>query len=219
MVLHIDGCDRPPPETSSLTFTPNSVEASLPRRGQPRTSRCRRSRYGDVRNSLDDQRSPSVETVGTVVGTVAAQKTGCRGRQPVSANTIISMTYRAGDGTRTRDVQLGKLAFYQLNYARVPENITRGRTPNNIGRCHRPRGRRGSGAYDRVADAPTWERRASNVPPLAANHIRLRIAAPFRGMPTTRRAHRAFAAASSPTRASSSATRAASPSCAASSTT
>src|SRR5687767_13522248 len=25
---------------------------------------------------------------------------------------------RAGDGTRTRDVQLGKLAFYQLNYAR-----------------------------------------------------------------------------------------------------
>ena len=27
---------------------------------------------------------------------------------------------RAGDGTRTHDVQLGKLAFYQLNYARVP---------------------------------------------------------------------------------------------------
>ncbi len=25
----------------------------------------------------------------------------------------------AGDGTRTHDVQLGKLAFYQLNYARV----------------------------------------------------------------------------------------------------
>ena len=24
----------------------------------------------------------------------------------------------AGDGTRTRDVQLGKLAFYQLNYSR-----------------------------------------------------------------------------------------------------
>ena len=29
------------------------------------------------------------------------------------------MCYRAGDGTRTRDVQLGKLAFYQLNYART----------------------------------------------------------------------------------------------------
>src|SRR5262245_49751813 len=29
---------------------------------------------------------------------------------------------RAGDGTRTHDVQLGKLAFYQLNYARVSAN-------------------------------------------------------------------------------------------------
>ena len=27
-------------------------------------------------------------------------------------------TYRAGDRARTGDVQLGKLAFYQLNYAR-----------------------------------------------------------------------------------------------------
>ena len=26
--------------------------------------------------------------------------------------------YGAGDGDRTRDVQLGKLAFYQLNYPR-----------------------------------------------------------------------------------------------------
>jgi uncharacterized SAM-binding protein YcdF (DUF218 family) len=32
----------------------------------------------------------------------------------------VARTYRgAGDGTRTHDVQLGKLAFYQLNYARV----------------------------------------------------------------------------------------------------
>ena len=29
------------------------------------------------------------------------------------------MTSRAGDRARTGDVQLGKLAFYQLNYARV----------------------------------------------------------------------------------------------------
>ena len=28
------------------------------------------------------------------------------------------MSFRAGDRTRTGDVQLGKLAFYQLNYAR-----------------------------------------------------------------------------------------------------
>ena len=31
---------------------------------------------------------------------------------------------RAGDGTRTHDVQLGKLAFYQLNYARVVWDYT-----------------------------------------------------------------------------------------------
>ena len=31
---------------------------------------------------------------------------------------------RAGDRTRTGDVQLGKLAFYQLNYARVPLKIS-----------------------------------------------------------------------------------------------
>ena len=34
-----------------------------------------------------------------------------------------TMTYRAGDGTRTHDVQLGKLAFYQLNYARTTWKI------------------------------------------------------------------------------------------------
>ena len=32
---------------------------------------------------------------------------------------------RAGDRTRTGDVQLGKLAFYQLNYARVCEPRSR----------------------------------------------------------------------------------------------
>ena len=31
---------------------------------------------------------------------------------------IESVSFRAGDRTRTGDVQLGKLAFYQLNYAR-----------------------------------------------------------------------------------------------------
>ena len=28
---------------------------------------------------------------------------------------------RAGDGTRTRDIKLGRLALYQLSYSRVPE--------------------------------------------------------------------------------------------------
>ncbi len=31
--------------------------------------------------------------------------------------------HRAGDRTRTGDVQLGKLAFYQLNYARRQREI------------------------------------------------------------------------------------------------
>ena len=28
---------------------------------------------------------------------------------------------RAGDGTRTRDIKLGRLALYQLSYSRIPE--------------------------------------------------------------------------------------------------
>ena len=27
---------------------------------------------------------------------------------------------RAGDGTRTRDIKLGRLALYQLSYSRIP---------------------------------------------------------------------------------------------------
>ena len=34
-------------------------------------------------------------------------------------NHLAVLFMRAGDRTRTGDVQLGKLAFYQLNYARV----------------------------------------------------------------------------------------------------
>ena len=37
--------------------------------------------------------------------------------EPGGAEETVSYV-RAGDGTRTHDVQLGKLAFYQLNYAR-----------------------------------------------------------------------------------------------------
>ena len=46
------------------------------------------------------------------------RKTACRVRQAVFVSDCVVMYYRAGDGTRTHDVQLGKLAFYQLNYAR-----------------------------------------------------------------------------------------------------
>ena len=38
---------------------------------------------------------------------------------PQRFQTLENTIRRAGDRTRTGDVQLGKLAFYQLNYARV----------------------------------------------------------------------------------------------------
>ena len=41
-----------------------------------------------------------------------------RVRQAISANAYFTTSFRAGDRTRTGDVQLGKLAFYQLNYTR-----------------------------------------------------------------------------------------------------
>src|SRR5688500_19531575 len=41
-----------------------------------------------------------------------------RVRQAVFVSGCATLCYRAGDRTRTGDVQLGKLAFYQLNYAR-----------------------------------------------------------------------------------------------------
>jgi hypothetical protein len=42
-----------------------------------------------------------------------------------SAASMESNCDRAGDRTRTGDVQLGKLAFYQLNYARDNETTYR----------------------------------------------------------------------------------------------
>jgi hypothetical protein len=52
------------------------------------------------------------------VGTVVTSKIGCRERQPIFVSSTYNDIHRAGDRTRTGDVQLGKLAFYQLNYAR-----------------------------------------------------------------------------------------------------
>jgi hypothetical protein len=43
----------------------------------------------------------------------------------VSAASKASNCDRAGDRTRTGDVQLGKLAFYQLNYARDKDTTYR----------------------------------------------------------------------------------------------
>ena len=32
---------------------------------------------------------------------------------------VLALTLRAGDGTRTRDIKLGRLALYQLSYSRM----------------------------------------------------------------------------------------------------
>ncbi len=63
---------------------------------------------------MNDERSPRVEIVGTVV----IREIDYRDWHPIFANSYSITTCRAGDRTRTGDVQLGKLAFYQLNYAR-----------------------------------------------------------------------------------------------------
>ena len=47
------------------------------------------------------------------------EKNAGTGSDPGDCNRLEFQDFqRAGDGTRTHDVQLGKLAFYQLNYAR-----------------------------------------------------------------------------------------------------
>ncbi len=38
---------------------------------------------------------------------------------------------RAGEGSRTLDLQLGKLSLYQLSYARVARSIAIARSPRN----------------------------------------------------------------------------------------
>ena len=42
-----------------------------------------------------------------------------RTRKTAGESAVFLFSSGAGDRTRTGDVQLGKLAFYQLNYARV----------------------------------------------------------------------------------------------------
>ena len=45
-------------------------------------------------------------------------------------------TVRAGNGTRTRDPNLGKVVLYQLSYSRVRQNLTNSRV---LPRASRPR--------------------------------------------------------------------------------
>ena len=41
----------------------------------------------------------------------------------ISRLTPYSHSHRAGNGIRTRDIQLGKLMLYQLSYSRLNSNV------------------------------------------------------------------------------------------------
>ena len=40
-----------------------------------------------------------------------------------SSKEGLSKKFGAGDETRTRDIQLGRLTLYQLSYSRLPQNF------------------------------------------------------------------------------------------------
>ena len=42
----------------------------------------------------------------------------------IGGRCLAFLRYKAGDGTRTRDIQLGKLTLYQLSYTRVGRQYT-----------------------------------------------------------------------------------------------
>jgi hypothetical protein len=85
-----------------------------------RTLNCASQRaYVDEGGKGYAQRSPISKCLGTVMGTVVTRKIGHRGRRPIFISSCFTTRFRAGDRARTGDVQLGKLAFYQLNYART----------------------------------------------------------------------------------------------------
>jgi hypothetical protein len=62
--------------------------------------------------------APSRHGVGATEDAVRERKVAPAPVRGPLARHCSTITYRAGDRTRTGDVQLGKLAFYQLNYAR-----------------------------------------------------------------------------------------------------
>ena len=50
--------------------------------------------------------------------------------------TRLPVLRRAGNGTRTRDPNLGKVVLYQLSYSRAPPNLTS--SPSPVYRCALP---------------------------------------------------------------------------------
>ena len=103
---------------------------------------------------------PVKHPLGAIFSTKGSNKkngVGPEGTTPFStthANTGDTERHRAGDRTRTGDVQLGKLAFYQLNYARMHYVRT-----NLAALTHRSKGS-GSAMHERVVYCQRDERRA-----------------------------------------------------------
>ena len=72
-----------------------------------------------IKSARATHNGPTLEVSGDRCGDRCDTQNGRRGRQPIFVSHDFTMKFRAGDRARTGDVQLGKLAFYQLNYARV----------------------------------------------------------------------------------------------------
>src|SRR6267143_3783501 len=64
------------------------------------------------------EHAPEVKSATAVTARASRGALLARFQSPLLSATSKTCLERAGDRTRTGDVQLGKLAFYQLNYAR-----------------------------------------------------------------------------------------------------
>src|ERR1051325_9752515 len=62
--------------------------------------------------------------------------------------SLVVRIHGAGDGIRTRDIDLGKVALYQLSYSRSPENF---HCPSVIGRCQTEAAPTPAGCFGPVA--------------------------------------------------------------------
>src|SRR6185503_5417495 len=61
-----------------------------------------------------------------VAGSIPAGRTQQKNKKgrAVGDPTLGPLSFRAGNGTRTRDPNLGKVVLYQLSYSRAPRNIS-----------------------------------------------------------------------------------------------
>ena len=66
-----------------------------------------------------------------------ATQNGSAEALPCANLDVTTVTSRAGNGTRTRDPNLGKVVLYQLSYSRVPRSIAGRATVDKRGRRRR----------------------------------------------------------------------------------